>query len=135
MNPTVKSQWVDALRSGFYTQGRGCLKHTPPTFGKQKPVHNFCCLGVLCDLYQKQFPTKARWFLNKEGEWEFDTLNDTQHVMETKVGVLPKDVLKWAQLDNCNPSITTEDYTTSLAVFNDSLYDFKQVADLIEQHL
>jgi hypothetical protein len=38
MNPELKVKWVEALRSGKYTQG-----HT--TF---KSSEGYCCLGVLC---------------------------------------------------------------------------------------
>jgi hypothetical protein len=43
MNPEVKARWVAALRSGKYAQGVSYLRsqHGP----------RFCCLGVLCDLY------------------------------------------------------------------------------------
>jgi hypothetical protein len=41
MNPERKTQWVFALRSGNYKQGRGWLREDD----------RFCCLGVLCDLY------------------------------------------------------------------------------------
>lgn len=41
MNPEIKKKWVDALRSGKYTQGRGYLRDEN---------NRFCCLGVLCDV-------------------------------------------------------------------------------------
>lgn len=45
MTQEFKDQWLEALRSGKYEQGKGALR----------TVHNhskdgFCCLGVLCDL-------------------------------------------------------------------------------------
>lgn len=39
MNPEIKQNWLEALRSGKYQQGRGCLKQG----------NKYCCLGVLCD--------------------------------------------------------------------------------------
>lgn len=33
-------QWVEALRSGKYKQGKGCLRYGD----------NYCCLGVLCEV-------------------------------------------------------------------------------------
>lgn len=38
----LKDEWVKALRSGKYKQGRGKLY--------QKLDDSFCCLGVLCDV-------------------------------------------------------------------------------------
>lgn len=41
MNPTMKQQWITALRSGEYEQGTGFLR----------TINNkYCCLGVLCDV-------------------------------------------------------------------------------------
>lgn len=41
MSKTLSSKWIDALRSGKYTQGRGYLKSLN---------NEYCCLGVLCDV-------------------------------------------------------------------------------------
>jgi hypothetical protein len=41
MDAQLKQQWIDALRSGKYQQA----KH------KLKGEDGFCCLGVLCDVY------------------------------------------------------------------------------------
>ncbi|MES2366991.1 MAG: hypothetical protein V4563_14040 [Pseudomonadota bacterium] len=40
MNIPLAKQWVAALRSGKYKQGKGKLRRGD----------EFCCLGVLCDL-------------------------------------------------------------------------------------
>jgi hypothetical protein len=48
MNPEIKAMWVAALRSGDYKQGRELLKE-----GNQ-----YCCLGVLCDLFKKEAKKK-----------------------------------------------------------------------------
>lgn len=40
MNPEVKIKWLEALRSGKYKQGKGCLR----------AGDSFCCLGVLIDV-------------------------------------------------------------------------------------
>lgn len=42
MDKDIKRRWVEALRSGKYTQGKGKL------FEDYKNA--FCCLGVLCDI-------------------------------------------------------------------------------------
>jgi len=41
MNPEIKKQWVEALRSGRYTQGWRRLRNQND---------QYCCLGVLCDI-------------------------------------------------------------------------------------
>jgi len=49
MNPKVKAKWLRALRSGKYKQG----------YYRLKLKNKFCCLGVLCDVVQKD--TKLEW--------------------------------------------------------------------------
>ena len=47
LNPNAQ-KWVDALRSGEYTQGQSCLRKTV------EGVSTFCCLGVACDIYAQE---------------------------------------------------------------------------------
>lgn len=44
MNPEVKAQWLEALRSDDYTQAR-CALRRDDEIGT-----SMCCLGVLCDI-------------------------------------------------------------------------------------
>jgi hypothetical protein len=53
MNPTVKKQWLEALRSGKYQQGNGRLRSS------RDGVDRFCCLGVLCDLLEPESWTET----------------------------------------------------------------------------
>lgn len=46
LNPEVKQQWIDALRSGTYTQAQGNLRQIEDNAGSV----GYCCLGVLCTL-------------------------------------------------------------------------------------
>ncbi|MEK6860522.1 MAG: hypothetical protein AABY07_00995 [Nanoarchaeota archaeon] len=50
MNPELKQNWVDALRSNRYEQGNLYLTNRGM----------FCCLGVLCD-QEKTFKEIADW--------------------------------------------------------------------------
>lgn len=45
MDEQIKKQWVEALRSGKYKQGREYLRTE-----LSKGTYNYCCLGVLCDI-------------------------------------------------------------------------------------
>lgn len=44
MNPNYKRAWIDALRSGEYTQGTTYLKR----YWEKSGTTTHCCLGVLC---------------------------------------------------------------------------------------
>lgn len=41
MSPELKANWITALRSGKYSQGKNSLRDSE---------NNYCCLGVLCDI-------------------------------------------------------------------------------------
>jgi hypothetical protein len=44
MTPELKEKWLQALRSGEYTKGKGALRSTT------KSGTCYCCLGVLADV-------------------------------------------------------------------------------------
>lgn len=53
--PSPKEQWIQALQSGEYPQGEGALR----------TQDRYCCLGVLCDIYQKE-THDGRWVANDD---------------------------------------------------------------------
>ncbi len=137
MNPEIKQQWLQALRSGEYQQARGNLR-----------VDNtFCCLGVLCDLaikqnvvpaWQKERETDYQWYIHEPREWAGSD--------NRQAAVLPKAVVAWAGLPDANPElIPTEKLADRkfLANYNDGRqafgnlapHTFTQLADLIEKYL
>jgi hypothetical protein len=67
MKAELKKRWVEALRSGWYRQGRGCLRRN------NKGADEHCCLGVLCDLVdptQWSPPDEQGRYLYLKGEVE-----------------------------------------------------------------
>lgn len=109
MNSSIKQAWIEALRSGTYNQGSGCLREND----------RYCCLGVLTDLYIKE--NKLEWVPGKHGDYFF---NGT-------AGTLPRAVSEWAKLGSDNPLVDDR----SLAGWNDSGTSFEEIADLIEEGL
>ena len=110
MNSSIKQAWTNALRSGKYQQGGGCLCSN----GK------FCCLGVLTDLYIKE--TNQQWHHDGGGCYSF----------ETEGSILPLSVQQWAGLDVPNPYLACY----YLAAWNDDIgASFEELASLIEEHL
>lgn len=121
MKPKIKKMWLKALRSGEYTQCRAMLKDTED---------NFCCLGVLTDLYRKN-QKKGKWVKDIDGSFDF-------FIEDKKVsfGYLCDPVMKWAGLKQRNPYVNANGTMTELSSCNDSLkYNFKKIADLIEENL
>lgn len=108
MNPSIKQAWIEALRSGEYKQGTGCLREDD----------RYCCLGVLVDLHIKKHDL----------EWE--KLGEDYH-FDGSAATLPAVVLEWAGLHIDNPTVNG----LALATWNDSGESFQWIADLIEETL
>lgn len=123
MNPDVKAQWVAALRSGKYKQGKSQLKSWKGD--------EFCCWGVLCDI---------------SGLAEWDRSND-RYPMYFDGGLMPPiQIMQWAGLKSLGdwPSVEHEGESLPLHNWNDGLDNsgtdykrltFPEIADLIEEQL
>ena len=126
MNKEVKEKWITALRSGEYKQGREALKRTD---------NEFCCLGVLCDLYIKETGI-GRWVNDKSTYVDF-------WIGDKYSGAMPLEEVKdWAGLSNKGMNIHTTDvllynnFPRTLAGLNDTQrLSFLQIADIIEEQL
>ena len=119
MNPTVKAQWLEALRSGSLQQGEGWLQRGDA----------YCCLGVLCEVaVQAMVIAPAR---------------DVDGVMhyETKSTSLPDLVFNWAGLPEGNQWSSASDnfklhVQDKLIELNDvDGASFDEIADWIEENL
>jgi hypothetical protein len=141
MNKRIKAKWVKALRSGKYKKGVGQLAKviTVPIKGDEwyeteVVGEKFCCLGVLCDLYDKEKKQERSWDIYR--------------------GSLPLEVQQWAGLDSDDPkvdfdierfnkqnpdkTIISED--VRLSTLNDTVCvvrkkGFGMIADVIEKQL
>ncbi|KKM24113.1 hypothetical protein LCGC14_1608420 [marine sediment metagenome] len=136
MNVPVIRKWVEALRSGLYKQGTTVLKILPTG---QRKLTRFCCLGVLCDLYEQETGNKLDW--QSEHFCEKNWLG----VCESSLGgvttiTLPDVVRNWAGLSNNDPYVyltkTEKEIaggsTETLAELNDAGVKFKSIARAIE---
>lgn len=125
MNQEIKELWVENLTSGKYTQGHYFLRDKDS---------NFCCLGVLCDLYVKA--GNAQWLLSENA-----TKHKTYKIgFEKEGGQLPKEVMRWAGFTpGISATITIEsrvsENTTTLSSLNDTGTTFKEIAKIIEERL
>jgi hypothetical protein len=126
MKADIKAKWLADLRSGKFPQTDGVLRND----------EGYCCLGVLCDLYSRETGV----------EWEPRSSN--QFSMHSATSVLPYEVEQWAGLthehggyvwvskDHDEGERNTVDHSPSLTELNDQWqYDFRQIADVIEQQL
>jgi hypothetical protein len=111
MKPEIKQRWRESLLSGEFKQGRARLK-----VGDE-----YCCLGVLCELHRRE--TNGSWNAS-QGELNASTYAGN-------LLALPDVVKEWAGLVADNPTVEG----IPLAAHNDGGKTFRQIADLIEQHL
>jgi hypothetical protein len=123
MNQEIKAKWVAALRSGEYKQGIEQLKDCNG---------NFCCLGLLCDLAEKEGIVESSPQETEEyGSGDFGyRMKGSEDSFEFET--LPKAVMDWAGLDSDNPIIGDNNRATYC---NDVCrMSFNKIADLVEKH-
>lgn len=118
-NKDVIRKWVDALRSGEYRQGDG---------GLRDENDKFCCLGVLCDLAEKEKVIEEPSLSCSNYYYAYgDEDNDV---------TLPYEVRSWSGLEDCDPTLIDptheNDEGYSAAALNDDGKTFAELADLIE---
>jgi len=126
VKPEVKEKWLAALRSGEYPQSAHALRSN----------EGYCCLGVLCDLYRLENP--SRWVEDHDDLGTAAVEWDPKRAVS--IVVPPMVVMRWAGLSEQNPCVNLEDdegeeRVTDLANLNDSGLTFEQLADVIEEHL
>jgi hypothetical protein len=135
----IKHLWLSALRSGEYRKGTHELRRRD----------NYCCLGVLCDLWIQNQPPESR------DQWRPDRMAPSSGRQEIlgSTSALPDAVREWAGLEDNNPVLEHIDFGEwSCAELNDGEYDivdsdeamedqlarplsFEEIADLIEEQL
>lgn len=117
MNPDIKAQWLQALRSGKYRQGTGSLK---------SKSGSYCCLGVLCDLASRE------GIVSEERRYDgLPLFRSTTNRSDENDLTLPGAVAEWAGLRQTAPTVMDK----GLAGLNDGGMSFAEIADLIEEHL
>lgn len=129
MKKRVAGMWVRALRSGNYKQGFDQLKVC-----NEDGSAAHCCLGVLCELYNKSMKRQGKRRLSRS----FMEVEFTSRQIETFDGedqVLPKKVLNWAGMDDDSGMFYTRDGSKSLARMNDEGRTFRQIAQVIEKNV
>lgn len=120
MKDKVKKLWVKALKSGKYKQAKNYLctgdKH--------------CCLGVLCELYNKEMKKNNKKTLGKL-LIDVETNRRPKKVVQfgKDVSVLPKAVQKWAGMKTAVGYLPNHRH---LADLNDCGVKFKEIAEIIE---
>lgn len=116
--PSVKRDWLKALRSGKYSQGQDAL-YDPAS-------KSFCCLGVLCEINGIKRSDMVHMGMPQEVGFGKDA---TPERSEIPKGVeYDANEYAWSVLYNGK--------LTPLSVLNDSKrLSFKQIANIIEKRV
>lgn len=134
MKAEVANKWVKALRSGKYKQGKHALKYK-----SERGVVRHCCLGVLCELYQKDHESKLATgkIVGSNPDPDLPKGAVGMHFDEEDV-LLPAKVRRWAGMKSTDGSFLKDgkrcfpDDDLSLAEMNDGGANFKRIADVIK---
>lgn len=121
MNQEIKAEWVAALRSGDYRQGK---------FSLRPGGDCFCCMGVLTDLYFKARGVE---------DWGDEELKGVS-INNSDPGHLPSAVQEWSGSSGDPVVLSTAADKRfprhSLSTLNDHCdHDFLDIATLIEEQL
>lgn len=141
MNPEIKQKWLEALKSGQYQKGKSWLKQN--VMG----VIQYCCLGVLCELY-KESTGKGEWRGGDKRELIF---YPNEKISDSSDSVLPIAVRQWADIGDGNgifipneedkkkvskllPKIIAEESTLTCLNDRGPSEDFSDVIPFIEKY-
>jgi hypothetical protein len=125
MKPAIRDEWAARLKSGRYPQGQHTLTMVHPD-GTRK----HCCLGVLCEMGVEAGVIPA----GVEILWDQDDKNGKKCLAygeEQIAGLLPAEIMAWAELDS-DPLLETGEATDTASHLNDSGMSFPRIAELIE---
>jgi len=127
MKKNIAEKWISALRSKKYKQGRHALKY------KTKDGTRHCCLGVLCELYQKAHKRKLPT-ATSTGGFNMDIPRGARFTTFADCGIdLPEKVMKWAGMRSEVGFLRSTG--ENLATMNDERVSFKKIADIIEDRI
>ena len=118
--------WVEALRSGDYTQTKRMLHRLSKERGS-----SFCCLGVACKLYIDS--VGGEWYPHQDAWNEQAKFTDDEGASADSDLTLA--VMDWLGLTNSDGAYCDADGKNSTLVGLNDDYDnftFSQIADVIE---
>ena len=116
-------EWVKALRSGDYQQGKSNLCKEDKISGDCE----YCCLGVACDiLIESDWVKNPNWIVWSIGDHE-EFVSPTPFGWTETTSFPSLEILKSMGLDAA--------YAQELAELNDKGWSFKKIANKIERDL
>lgn len=113
MHKEIADKLSAALTSGEYGQAKLALR----------TADDYCCLGVLCDLYRKEVDPTAEW---------------CGGVFLGEANVLPREVQEWAGMRSDNGGFARSNGETGYATeclsgLNDNGMSFNEISEVIQE--
>lgn len=130
MDKNVAALWTEALRSGEFVQQRYTLK----AIGDSGKVFH-CCLGVLCELYNRHNPESKMEELHDSRVLVSFNRPKEVCVFDGERDLLPLTVMRWANITTKDCTFEDEVGTSNLVKLNDgSGWSFELLADCIDNN-
>jgi hypothetical protein len=128
LNETNVRKWIEALRSGKYTQTRERLKDDV----------GYCCWGVACEISGLG---EFKW-MSRDHEWAFSSGDGCRSLGNPSLGVIAwagaydLDHIRVAGIKHDRDGRNPLECAYSLIECNDEIgLSFDQIADILEAHL
>lgn len=118
MKREIRDKWVAALRSGEYKQGTSVLRRSHPG------GDTFCCLGVLCDLAEKEGIISS--------EIKVDAFGEPMYYYGAYDAFLPGPVRVWSGVGEAPSPFADSEHNTLVYLNDEAGYNFNEIADVIE---
>lgn len=125
MKPEIKKVWVDTLKSGTVKQAKSKLCKL------ENDEYSFCCLGVLCEIYNADMKLKKKKQLEIH---KYPSTKGYTFSYNGFTGGLPPEVQKWSGIESKLGELPFP-YVQNLAHMNDNGKSFKQIAKIIDESL
>jgi hypothetical protein len=124
----VKELWTAALDSGEFKQGEGVLRSV------HGEVSQFCCYGVLCEIYHRQTGL-GKWITENLRGTRFQAVEDGEAMM----GLPPNAVFAWAfdGIPEYGPDakVNIGGTVRRLHVHNDNKVPFVEISKAIKEQM
>lgn len=133
LRPQFKEQWIKALLSGEYRQTRGYL-HVLRDVRDSRVSEGWCCLGVACDVLDKNGVPMERSTVGQAMEAE--VLEAFDGAVGTPSDALSEQMFERAEwMKSAERSTAVGSIIDALASANDMGSTFSEIAEWIEEHL
>lgn len=131
LSEDLKNKWVAALRSGKYEQGKGFLRRLDE---KDSNKEKFCCLGVLCDVFDPEL-----WDRDAESTEEFSSFMFKEPISTANIFYFMKEGSEVLSYDLAKSfgfhegALSIQDILTEMNDRDNK--SFSEIADWIEENL